>query len=108
MKKKLSSLLSLCRKAGFLSPGETGCEKALRSHSAKLIIIAENASENTRKKFINKAFYYNTPVIIVGSKDDIARAIGAKTTASVAVTNEGMARKIIAEAGVLYSSALKT
>jgi ribosomal protein L7Ae-like RNA K-turn-binding protein len=97
MDKRISSLLSICRKAGLLSRGETGCENALRSHAARLIIIAKNASENTRKKFVNKAFYYNVPVIVCGDKEDIARAIGARITASVAINDEGLARKIVME-----------
>ncbi len=38
--------------------GEFAVEKALQDGSALYVIIANNASENTKKKFENKSFYY--------------------------------------------------
>ena len=51
LKNKFFSMLSLCQRAGRLVSGELPCENAVKSGKAKLLIIAEDASANTKKKF---------------------------------------------------------
>ena len=91
MDKKTTSLLGLCMKAHKLVAGEHACEIALRNGDAKLIIISQDASLGTRKKFTNKAFYYKVTVIIYGSRDEISKAIGKENRVVVAVTDSGFA-----------------
>jgi len=55
-------MLSLCQKSGKLVSGEESCEKAIRANLARVIIVAENASENTKKKFKNSSQYYKVPI----------------------------------------------
>ena len=91
MNKKVLSLLSLCMKARKLEIGETACEIALQNGGAKLVLIAEDASVGTGKKFVNKAFYYKVPVVFYGSRDEISKAIGKENRVVVAVTDSGFA-----------------
>lgn len=55
---KSLSLLSICQRAGKLVSGEVAVENAIRSHEVCLIIVSEDASENTKKKFKNSSEYY--------------------------------------------------
>ena len=91
MDKKTASLLSLCMKARMLVAGEHACETALKSGIVKLVLIAGDASVNTKKKFTNKAFYYKVPVALYGSRDGISKAIGKENRVVVAVTDSGFA-----------------
>ena len=50
MDRKISSLLSLCTRAGMLRTGEETAEKLLKCGDAKLVIVANDASDNTQKK----------------------------------------------------------
>jgi len=95
MDKKVSSLLSLCMKAGKLSAGEHACEIALRNEEAELVIIAEDASDNTKKKFTNKSFYYKVPVVLYSGRDRISKAIGKENRVVVAVTDSGFADSLL-------------
>ena len=95
MDKKVSSLLSLCMRARKLAAGEHACEIALRSTDARLILIAEDASEGTKKKFINKAFYYNVPAVIYGGRNEISKAIGRENRVVIAVTDFGFAKGLL-------------
>ena len=45
------SLVGLAAKAGKVVSGEFATEKAVKTQKAFLVIIAQDASENTRKKF---------------------------------------------------------
>ena len=48
---KVLSLIGLAMKAGQVVSGEFSVEKCIKSGKAKLVIIATDASENTKKKF---------------------------------------------------------
>ena len=58
-KNKIKSLIGLATKARKVVSGEFSTEKAVRSGQAKLVVIAEDASDNTKKKFRNMALYIN-------------------------------------------------
>jgi len=94
MNRQISSILSLCMKAGMLKTGDFACEGALRSGEAKLIILADDASGNTKKKFVNKAYYYHTPVYIYSCIADLSHTTGVVNRAVFAVTNNGFAANI--------------
>jgi len=80
-------------KAGRLTSGEVGCESALKGKKAKLIILAEDASENTKTKFTNSAKFYAVDLIIYGNKSELGYALGKGERSVVAVTDQGFAAK---------------
>lgn len=88
------SLLGLCVKAGKLVSGETAVLNAVRSGEAKLVVIASDASENTRKRFTDKCRYYGIETMSFATKDELSRAIGKRDRAVVAVTDEGFAKAL--------------
>lgn len=51
MNDKVISLLGLAERAGKIASGEFAAEKAVKTGKARLIIVAEDASDNTKKKF---------------------------------------------------------
>lgn len=48
-RKKLLSMIGMAYKAGKIISGEDPVRKAIRKNSVKLLIIAEDASDNTKK-----------------------------------------------------------
>ena len=95
--KQVYSLLGLCQKAGYVKAGEFQTEKAVKSGLAYLLIVADDSSDNTKKKFKNMAAFYETPYLEFGEKDALGRCIGCEFRASLAVTNEGLANKILSK-----------
>ena len=55
---KALSMLGLAARAGRIVSGEFTVEKEVKSGRAYLVLIAEDASENTRKKFQNMCEFY--------------------------------------------------
>lgn len=94
MNHKILSALSLCQRAGRLVSGEFSCENAIREGKAKLILMAENASKNTVKKFTNSSQYYQIELITNGTKEEIGAALGKGIRAVVVITDEGFYNKI--------------
>ena len=95
MDRKIASLFSLAQRAGKLVTGEFGCEKALQNKTACLIIVCEDASDNTKKKFSQKCFFYKKPFYIRFNKDELSAAIGKQNRVSFAVIEPGFADRII-------------
>jgi ribosomal protein L7Ae-like RNA K-turn-binding protein len=92
--RKIASLVSLCQKAGKLASGEVACEKALQAGTAKLVIICNDASDRTKKKFTNKTFYYKVDCRIYFEKEELSRLIGKENRAVAAILDEGFAKAI--------------
>lgn len=92
--KKIYSLIGLAKRAGFVESGEFCCEKAVKEGRAKLVIIAGDASDNTKKKFTNMCSYYKKDILIFGIKDDLGHSLGNEFRASAAITDSGLAEKI--------------
>ena len=88
---KTIMLLGLAMKAGKVISGETGCENSIRDGSAFLVILAEDASANTTKKFKDKCSFYNVPVFVKYRKDEIGKALGKEVRSVAAVTDKGFA-----------------
>ena len=95
MNKKIMSFLSICMKAGKLRSGEDTCEKIMRNGGAFLVLVAKDASDNTKKKFSQKAFYYKTPIIITGAKEEISHYIGRTNRSVFVITDGGCAKNIL-------------
>ena len=81
-------------RAGKLQSGEFSVLEAVRHKKAELVIISEDASDNTKKKFSDKCSYYNVPMIFFGNKEVLGHAIGKDVRTSLAVLDEGFAKTL--------------
>lgn len=88
-------MVGIATKAGKVSSGEFMTEHAVKSGEAALVIVAGDASDNTKKKFENMCGYYEVPIRIYGTKDELGHSMGKEFRASLAVTDEGLARAIM-------------
>lgn len=95
MNDRVLSLLGLAAKGRNLRSGEFSTEKAVKEGNAAMVIIGNDASDNTKKKFTNMCAFYNTPIYFYSDKVQLGRAIGREMRTSVAVTDEGMAANIM-------------
>lgn len=65
---KALSLVSLATKAGKTASGEFCTEKEVKTGMAELVIVAEDASDNTKKKFKNMCNFYEVPIYFMEIK----------------------------------------
>ena len=91
---KALSLISLATKAGKTASGEFCTEKEVKTGMAALVIVADDATENTKKKFQNMCEFYEVPIYFYGDKDTLGHAMGKEFRASLAVTDPGFAKGI--------------
>jgi ribosomal protein L7Ae-like RNA K-turn-binding protein len=103
-KDKVLSLLGLAKRAGRLGCGEFSVERGVKRGEAGVVIVAEDASFNTHKKFINMCTFYQVPCYLYGTKEGLGHALGKDIQASVAVLDDGFADavvKLMNQAGVM-------
>lgn len=91
---KVLSLIGLATKAGKTASGEFCTEKEVKMGSAALVIVASDASENTKKKFKNMCDFYKVPIYFYKDKDTLGHAMGKEFRASLVITDEGLAKGI--------------
>lgn len=94
---KILSQLGLCMKAGCLVAGEYMVEKVIKNGSACLVIIAEDASNNTKKKFINMCQYRNIEFIEFSDKSTLGHALGKDIRATIGICDEGFKKSILSK-----------
>lgn len=91
---KVLSYLGLAVRGRNLVSGEFQTEEAVKKGMARIVIVASDASDNTKKLFQNKCSYYEVPVYCYGTKQTLGRAIGKDLRSSLAVTDDGLAQVI--------------
>lgn len=88
-------MLGLAAKAGKIVSGEFMTEKALKEGRACLVLVAEDASENTKKHFRDMSDYRHVPIRFFGIKEELGRCIGKEFRASLALTDSGFAKSLM-------------
>lgn len=86
------SLISLATKAGRAVSGEFSTEKEVKSGRASAVVVAKDASDNTKKKFQNMCDFYQVPIYFYADKDTLGHAMGKEFRASLAILDTGFAK----------------
>ena len=94
---KVLNLLGLAARAGKIASGEFSVDKALNGKKAALIVLAEDASENTRKHFTDKAVFHQIDMIVLSTKDELGHAVGRGSRSCLSVNDSGFAAAVIKE-----------
>ena len=92
---KVLSTLGLAARGRNVVSGELQTLTAVKDGSAMLVIVAEDASDNTRKLFTDKCSFYQVPLKLYGTREQLGRAIGKDIRSSLAIVNAGLAQSII-------------
>lgn len=91
---RAKTLIGLARRAGYAAAGEFSATKALEAGKAHLVLLAEDASENTKKKFRDKAAYRRVAVCIWLSKAELGRILGLGERSVAVITDKAMAASV--------------
>lgn len=95
MENKVLSMLGLATRARKLVSGEFSVEKAVKEGKAVLVLVAEDASNNTKKLFTNMCDYYQVPMYVISNKESLGHAMGKEIRASIAILDTGFANAIM-------------
>lgn len=91
---KIFGLIGLAKRAGKTAGGEFSVTASIKDKSAKLVIIAIDASDNTKKNISNSCRYYNIDYIEYGGLEELGKFTGSEIRAVVSVKDSGFADAI--------------
>ena len=89
------SFLGICRKAGKISLGSEVTERMIKNGKAVLVIIAEDASSGTKKRFKNKCDFYNIYYLEIGQKENLGKFLGRNIQSVVSITDMNFKKKLV-------------
>lgn len=91
---KLLGMLGLAKRAGKVSTGAFVCGKMIRSKNAKLVILACDASDNTKKSVTDSCNYYNIELMEISDMYSLGHATGGGERAVISVNDDNFAKAI--------------
>ncbi len=94
MDKRILSFFGLAQRSGNLITGEDTCEYHIKKGHIRLLIVAQDASENTKKKFKDMCEFRGIQHIVFGERDELSAAIGKSNRAVYAIKDTAFANKI--------------
>lgn len=94
---KILSMTGIAAKAGKLVSGEFSTEKAVKTKKAHLVMVASDASDNTKKHFLDMCTYRSIAYYEYADKEMLGKCIGKDYRASLAVIDENLAKAIYME-----------
>ena len=72
-------------------------EEEIKRGRAKIVLVANDASDNTKKKYSDMCAYRHISIHFYADKDTLGRCIGCEERAAVVVIDEGFAKGIESE-----------
>lgn len=92
MKEKALNLLGLMRKANAVQIGETDTGTAARAQTAKLVVLASDASSNAQSRAKGFVYEKNIPLITLPfTKQEISEHVGKSGCSMAAICDLGFA-----------------
>lgn len=95
MNNKFLGMLGLATKAGKVQTGEDICSKNVKSGQSSLVIVASDASDNTKKSISDTCAYYKVKIVEAGSKDELGKFTGSDSRAVVSINDDNFAKAIL-------------
>ncbi len=93
-------MLGLAKRAGKTVHGtEMICEQMRAKKKPVLVFVSQYASDGTRKRLKTKSIFYNIPLYEIDLTTEVLGHLltGGGLTAAVAITDEGLAQRLLRE-----------
>ncbi|MBC6002438.1 MAG: ribosomal L7Ae/L30e/S12e/Gadd45 family protein [Paeniclostridium sordellii] len=92
---KIYSFLGLAQRAGKLVSGDDSTMLDIKKNRVKLVIVAEDASNNTKKLFKDKTSFRNIACVTYSTKLQLGLAIGKAPRAVMGIKDVSFADKVL-------------
>lgn len=91
---KVYGMLGISAKAGKVVAGTDIVIENMKKKKVNLVIVAEDASEKTKKEMTFKCNQYNVKIIFFGDIDTNSKSIGKSNKAIIGIVDKGLAESI--------------
>ena len=92
---KILSLIGLATRAGKIASGEFCTEKEVKTGRAALVIVAEDASDNTKKKFKVFCEKFKVPIIENYRKEELGAILGREEINIIGILDKKIGDRLL-------------
>lgn len=92
---KVLRLLGLATRARKISFGADSVEDTIKKHKAKLVIVAQDSADRTKRNIIRVSEENNVPVRIYGTIETISKNIGKDNKAVICVNDINFSNEML-------------
>lgn len=97
MRSKVESYMGFAARARSLSTGYNTCVFMMEKGKIRLLILAEDLSENSKEKMIRAAKQYEVPYRIYGKMDELSHITGTEGKGIFGLADKNLADAIVKE-----------
>ncbi len=90
---KIDALIGFAIKARRIALGETILIK-VREGKCRLVLLADDASEGTQKKLLDKLEYYHCSALTYGTKESLGNLLNKEAVSAIAILDNNIAKQI--------------
>ncbi len=94
--KSYLNIIGLANRAGKCTFGEELIVKEIQSKKSKIVLIASDIGDQTRKKLTDKCTFYHIPYFFVDDRETLSQAVGKSGRVAISIHENGFAKKLIA------------
>lgn len=91
---KVLGLIGIATKAGKMAFGTESVIETIEKKKAKLVILAEDASEKAKKNMTYKCEKNGIPIVVFGTIDILSHAIGKDNKAAICIKDKNLGEEI--------------
>ncbi len=95
MNSRIYSFLGLAAKAGKIVSGGEVCERAVKSGKICLIIVAEDAANNMKRRFKGMCEYRGIDIRIFGERELLGKFTGKDMRVVIGILQDEFAKQIL-------------
>lgn len=95
MNDRFYRMLGLAVRAGGTVFGESATKDSFKGKTAQLVLLSEDASENTKKRFRNSCLFYSVPYFEYSDRYTLGKATGKSFAVVISITNKELAKQLI-------------
>lgn len=89
------NIIGLAYRAGKVIVGTDNVIKFMRNKKISLVLLANDASENTIKKITDKTTFYQMNIITKYNSETLSQAIGKSNVKVIAVADNGFSKLLL-------------
>ena len=91
---KILNLLSMAQRANKVASGDFAVTKAVQGHKARIMLLAADAAEETRKRYEHLAEESNIKLYYLPDREMLGHCIGKEFRAVAVILDNGFAKAL--------------
>lgn len=103
--KKVYNLIGLAQRSGNASTGTMAAKTSLLRRRARILLMSEDISANTRESLVSTCIKQKVPWLILGNKYELGASVGKAYRVAVTVNDEGITKAIMSALELLGEEA---